>query len=145
MSIDERARNIFLFRYVKGFSSTFDVLEPLCKYAPAKCHLTVSVDAASLAFFAFQSDCPKAPKLARERYLNALTLLNEALVSPECTTDDTILLTVLLLDLFEKIPVEQDRITGPWLSHLKGALALVNLRDHQSVQTPTSLRLGLWL
>ncbi len=83
--------------------------------------------------------------MAREKYLYALPLLNTALKSPESATSDSTLLTVLLLDLFEKLTNNNPRSTDSWMSHVNGALALVNLRDLQQFRNYAGLRLSVRL
>lgn len=114
--------------------------------SPVNGYLAASVDAVSLAFFSCQSDGPRAPpRLAREKYSDALTLLNRALLSPSCVMSNSTLLSVLLLDLFEKIAARSPGGTDTWMSHMNGALALVKLRDIRHFQDPISLRLAVRL
>ncbi|CAD6582208.1 MAG: hypothetical protein ASARMPRED_000899 [Alectoria sarmentosa] len=142
IALDDRARNAFFSHYVSGFSKTYDVLESLYKQCPKDRPLTASVDAVSLAFFSFQFGCTQASQVAREKYLHALSLLNRALKSPESVTSDSTLLAVLLLDLFEKITNNNPRSIGSWMSHINGALALVERRKAPSLQDYTGLRLS---
>ena len=137
----DKARNAFFSRYVFGFSKTYDVLGSLYEQSPLDQHLAASVDAVSLAFFSFQFECNQASSIAREKYLCALPLLNKALKSIECATSDTTLLAVLLLDLFEKITNRNPRSTESWMSHVNGALALIDLRDNTQFRNYTGLRL----
>ena len=145
ISIDNRARNAFFSNYVFGFSKTYDVLESLYEQSPLNKHLVASVDAVSLAFFSFQFYCTQASHIAREKYLSALPLLNKALKSPKSATSDSTLLSVLLLDLFEKITNNNPRTTDTWMSHVNGALALVKLREDSQFQIYTGLRLSIRL
>lgn len=125
-----------------GFSKTYDVLESLYEQSPTDRPLTASVDAVSLAFFSFQFDCKQAEQVSRAKYLSALPLLNKALKSPECATSDSTLLTVLLLDLFEKITNNNPRSIGSWMSHINGAFTLVKLRKKPLFQDYTGRRLS---
>ncbi|KAF6232189.1 hypothetical protein HO173_009572 [Letharia columbiana] len=141
-TIQDRARNAFFFHYVSGFSKTYDVLEPLYEHSPSDRPLIASVDAVSLAFFSFQFDCEQASHISREKYLSALPLLNKALRSPESATSDSTLSAVLLLDLFEKITNNNPRSIGSWMSHINGALALVEMRESPLLQDYTGHRLS---
>ena len=141
-AINDRARNAFFFHYVSGFSKTYDVLKTLYEQSPTDRTLIASVDAVSLAFFFFQFDCTQALHVSREKYLYALPLLNKALKSPESARSDSTLLAVLLLDLFEKITNNNPRTMGSWMSHINGALALVDLRQDPPLQNYTGLRLS---
>ena len=141
-TIDARARNAFYVHYVTGFSKTYDVLEPLYGASAIDEPLVASVDAVSLAFFSFHFDCTGASVNARKKYLSALPLLNQALKSPKSATSDSTLLAVLLLDLFEKITNNNPRSITSWMSHINGALALVELREDPLRQDYTGLRLS---
>ena len=134
ISIDDIARNAFFTHYVSGFSTTCDVIESLYAQSPADRPLPASVDAVSLAFFSFQFDNTQALRISREKYLSALTLLNKALKSSKSATSDSTLLAVLLLDLFEKITNSNPRSISSWMSHINGALALVELREGPPLQ-----------
>ena len=145
ITIDDRARNVFFSHYVFGLSKTFDVLESLYGRSPRNKHLAASVDAVSLAFFSFQFHCSKASRIARVRYLYALPLLNEALEWPNTAKSNSMLLAVLLLDLFEKITNKNPLSAVSWMSHVNGALALVRLRENKPFHTHTDLRLSIRL
>ena len=141
-AIDDRARNAFFSHYVSGFSKTYDVLEPLYQRSASDRPLNASVDAVSLAFLSFQFDCMQASRLSRNKYLSALPLLNKALRTPESATSDSTLLAVLLLDLYEKITNNNPRSIGPWMSHINGALALVDMRKDPLLLDYTGIRLS---
>ena len=140
--IDDRARNAFFSHYVSGFSKTYDVLESLYQWSAPDKPLNASVDAVSLAFLAFQSDCTQASHLSRDKYLSALPLLNKALSAPESAASDSTLLAVLLLDLYEKITNNNPRSIGSWMSHINGALALVDMRKEPLLQDYNGIRLS---
>ena len=147
-AIDEQARNAFFSHYVSGFSKTWNILEDLYSQSPNGGYLTVSVDAVSLAFYSYCYHYPPAFELARQRYAEALPLLNQALRCPETATSDLAVLAVLLLDLFEKITNTSPRSTDSWMSHANGAVALIKLRgndDSKRFQNRTSLRLAVRL
>ena len=139
--IRERARNALFNHYVSGFSKTYDVLDLYQQNSDEK-QLVASVDAVSLAFFSFQFDCTPASTISREAYLSALPLLNSALRTPKSATSDSTLLAILLLDLYEKITNNNPRSIDSWMSHIKGALALVDLRDEPRLQDDTGRRLS---
>lgn len=145
MTINDRARNAFFYHYVTGFSKTYDMLASLTKRSQIEEHLAASIDVVSLAFFCFQFNCSEASQLARERYLYALPLLNKALKSPISATSDSTLLSVLFLDLFEKITNNNPRSSESWMSHVNGALALVTLRRDTPFRDHAGLRLSIRL
>ncbi|OQU98474.1 Fungal Zn2-Cys6 binuclear cluster domain-containing protein [Cladophialophora immunda] len=141
----DRARAAFFSHYVLGFAKTYDVLERIGRQAPLDKHLAVSVDAVSLAFFSFQYDAPRAFKPSREMYLSALPLVKNAVTTTEFLASDSTLLAVLLLDLFEKLTNRSPISSESWMSHVKGALALVKLRRPQQLETYVGLRLSVRL
>ncbi|OAL20073.1 hypothetical protein AYO22_09223 [Fonsecaea multimorphosa] len=141
----DRARAAFFSHYVLGFTKTYDVLERIGRQAPLEKQLAASVDAVSLAFFSFQYDAASALKASREMYLSALSLVKSAVATTESLASDSTLLAVLFLDLFEKITNRNPISSESWMSHVKGALALVKLRRPQQLETYTGLRLSVRL
>ena len=125
-----------------GFSNTYDVLESLYQQSSPDEPLSASVDAVSLAFHSCQVNSTQALRVSRERYLSALPLMNSALRTPESATSDATLLAILLLDLYEKITNNNPRSISSWMSHINGALALVDLRKEPLFQDYTGLRLS---
>ena len=78
--------------------------------------------------------------------MKALSLTNKALQSKESATKDTMLLTVLLLDLFEWLANNGRNSTAETESrHIDGALALVKVRGREQFKDPVSRRMFLQL
>ncbi|KAI4187533.1 MAG: hypothetical protein L6R41_002751 [Letrouitia leprolyta] len=145
MSIHDRARDVFFFKYVCSFSQPADIPGLLWMQSSDDMHLRASMDAASLAFFSFHHDSTEACLLARKQYLVALPQVNRALQSPERASSNSTFLAVILLDLFEKTMHDVSRSDDPLMSHLNGALALVKLRGPQNFQEDTGLQLSTLL
>ncbi|KAL6242984.1 hypothetical protein RBB50_010084 [Rhinocladiella similis] len=143
--LHEKAKGAFFSHYVIGMGRTYDVLERIDTQSPSVPHLAASVDAVSLAFFHFQYDSPRASSLAREKYLSALPLVNTALRSPQQLASDSTLLSILFLDLYEKITNTDPRSSEAWMSHVRGALALFQYRKQQQFQTYVGRRLSVRL
>ncbi|KAK5465057.1 hypothetical protein LTS15_001620 [Exophiala xenobiotica] len=143
--LDQLARGAFFSHYVRGLARTYDVLERVDTQSPLDKHLTATIDAVSLAFFHFQTYSTKAALLAREKYLSALPLVNSALRSPELLTSDSTLLSVLFLDLYEKLTNNNPRCSELWMSHVKGALALFRYRQQHQFRTYIGRRLSVRL
>lgn len=141
LSLELQARHVFFTYYVTGFSKTRDFLKPFCKPTHSPEHLKLSIDAVSLAYLSHQAYSNVALSTAREKYVSALHMTNKALQSPEVAVKDSTLLASLLLDLFEKFTNGKSRHSESWKSHVKGALALVRLRDLEQFQDPSALRL----
>ena len=143
--LEDMARAAFFSHYVMGFSKTFDVLERIGRQSVLDKHLSASVDAVSLAFFSFQHSTVAGPKIARQKYLSALPLIHNALATPEYIASDSTLLAVLFLDLYEKISNRSPISSEAWMSHVRGAMALLRLRDPVQLKTYVGLRLSVRL
>lgn len=138
LSLDSQARDAFFACYVTGKSKTWDFLIQYYHPLDAPDHLKLSIEAASLAYLSHQVSSDIALRTARERYGKALSLAKKALQSPEAASNNTALLSALILDLFEKIT--NDEPLGQWTAHVKGALALVGIRGLEQFQDPAALR-----
>jgi len=138
--VDLRARDSFFAHHVLGNSKTWDFLEPYYDSSNTPDHLSYSIDAVSLAYLSHQANSDAVLASARQKYGMALTLTRKALQSSQCAAEDTILLTSLLLDMFEKITNTHPRNMGSWVSHLNGALTLVQMRGLDQLKDPASLR-----
>ena len=108
-------------------------------------HLVASVDAVSLAFFYFQFDAHAAMRFAKEKYLVALPLIKRALGASDLLASNSTLLAVLFLDLFEKIFNRSPLSSESWMSHVRGAMALLKSRDPAQLKTYVGLRLSVRL
>ncbi len=125
LSLDAQARDAFFAYYVTGRSKIWDFLMHFYHPLDTPKHLQLSIDAASLAYLSHQVYSEAALKTARERYSMALRLTKKALQSSE-TTNNSTLLSSLVLDLFEKITNNEPR--HQWNAHIGGALTLVGIR-----------------
>ena len=99
-------------------------------------HLTLAIEAVSLAYLWHQVYSDAALATAREKYISALRMINKLLRSSKEATKDTMLMASLLLDLFEKITNSEPRNKKSWTSHVNGALALVQVRGLEQFQEP---------
>ena len=142
VAIDHKARAAFFTYYVNGFAKTYDVLESFYVGSSLHTYLAASVDAVSLAFLSFQFHHPEVFCLARERYSKALPLVNSALGSPTTVKSDSTLLAVLLLDLYEKLSSNITSSAESWMSHMNGALALIQMRGEQQYHHYAGIRLS---
>jgi hypothetical protein len=136
-----QAKDLFYYNYVVGTLKPFDFLQAF--YSPT-CndeHLTSSMDAVALAYLNYQRHVPNAQSDARQHYVTALQLLNKAIQDPELRKKDSTLLTILLLDLYEKITNKEPHYEGAWAAHLQGALTLVKMRGDKQYDDPIALRI----
>ena len=140
LSVDLQARDAFFAYYVSSTSKCWDFLKRYYHPTDSPDHLTLAIEAVSLAYLWHQVYSDAALATARERYISALRTTNKTLQSPEEATKDTTLLASLLLDLFEKITDSELRNNKSWTSHVNGALALVRLRGLEQFQDPSEFR-----
>ncbi|KAH6672031.1 hypothetical protein B0J14DRAFT_594973 [Halenospora varia] len=132
LSLLYKAQHAFFANYVT--SRCWDFLTPYHHPIDAPPHLTLAIEAVSLAYLWHQLYSPTALVAAREKYVAAICQVNKILRSKCEVQKDTTLMTSLLLDLFEKITECEPRrtvskgSTKSWSSHIEGALALVKLR-----------------
>ncbi|KAF2736061.1 hypothetical protein EJ04DRAFT_490594 [Polyplosphaeria fusca] len=125
ISLEIQARNLFFAYYVSDFSRTWDFLLPFFISSSAPEHLSLSIDAASLAFFHRQGQSPSALALSQHKYVTALRKAGEALRNPETAVSETMLDTSLVLDLYECISNASTNDANR--VHVNGALTLVKL------------------
>ncbi|KAL8939315.1 MAG: hypothetical protein Q9211_002795 [Gyalolechia sp. 1 TL-2023] len=141
LSTCSQARDIFYHDYVVGTARPFDFLQtiysPTCKDE----HLQKSLDAVALAYLNYQRPSLSAEEEARENYVSAISCTSAALQCPGQAKQDTTILAILLLDLYEKITSKEPAFHGAWAAHLSGALTLVNLRGDQQFDDPGVIRM----
>lgn len=146
------SRNAFLCLYIDRYSYGFGALAPLLATAPASGHLQASVGAVGLAFMAHHVNRPDLMPLANRQYLVAIRAVrgmirfSQELASngtPKPVSDET-LQSVLLLDLYEKLTMchQWPGLPGSWLSHLQGALGVVQARPSTDFRNPITCQLA---
>jgi len=145
--LEDRAKHLFISRYVLDKSAPFDYMSTFWP-ASLDTHLTVTIRAVSLANLSttelLSSSAPVLEK-ARRRYGVALELTNKALRSPETATKNTMLHTVLLLALFEKLTRNDRSSIEAESRHLDGAMTLAKLRGPGELDDPIFKRMMLQL
>lgn len=105
--------------------------------------LLASITAVGLAGFAAKFHSAKLALVAREKYISAIKLINEALRSPKHCKADSTLQAILFLGLFENVAGTSKRSFQAWVNHMNGAASLLKLRGHQQFSTPQSRALFL--
>lgn len=100
--------------------------------------LQTSVMAAGLACLGNSKQSPKILAKARENYISALSMTNQALRSPRTIRKDSTLLAVIVLGIYENA-MSGDK--SQWRKHVEGACALINLRGPQSLRHSVGLRM----
>ena len=108
---------------------------------PHSPHLAVCVRAVSLAYMSYELRSPEILQHARQRYGLTLSLTNAALQNPQTAKHNATLLTVLLLDLYEKLTQQLVNNFLDDSKHLDGALALLQLSGKSQFDDDVRLRI----
>ncbi|KAL8839737.1 MAG: hypothetical protein Q9170_001608 [Blastenia crenularia] len=139
--VGSQARDLFYLNYVVGSTKPFNFLLPFCSTSSKDQILNQSIDAVSLAYLNYQRHSLSAEEEARQHYASAIRSIGTALRSPNEAKQDSTILAILLLDLYEKITSKDSKHQTAWIAHLDGALALVKLRDGHQFNDPTVIRM----
>jgi hypothetical protein len=140
LDLQVQARQLFFAYYIADFSRAWDFLYPHFDPKTTPEHLSLSIDAASLAFLSHHVTSPSARTLGRRKYVSALRKTNKVLHNPTVLEQITAFEASLLLDLFEKITDPRPTYVVSQRAHVDGALALVRLRGLQHFTDPGSLK-----
>lgn len=132
-SIDDIALSYFMTTYVPG--SHFVYLPQLYKLSTVCEALPSTVHAVSLARLSWETQQPGLMQQAKHAYAKALAQTNSALSNPLTATSDAVLVSVLLLSLYETIVWADAGTPDNWIKHTRGALALIQLRGKQQLDT----------
>lgn len=152
LSWDILSRDAFLGLYIDQYSCGFNVLARLLEASPSAGHLQVSVGAVGLVFMALHMNRPDLMPLANHQYLAAIQKIRKAIPftqgsaskgNPQPVSDET-LQSVLLLDLYEKLAIyhQWSGLSGSWLSHIQGALSVLQSRSSVDFRSPTTRHLA---
>jgi hypothetical protein len=141
LSLCHQAKEIFYQNYVIGETKGYSFMRQYYSPAAKDEHLIKSISAVSLAYLHYQKHSESAQAEARLLYVDALKLTGKALQSPELATKDSTMVSILLLDLYEKITSREPQYDGAWAAHIKGALSLVQLRGDEQYRNPDGLRM----
>lgn len=140
-------RQMFFAYYVSDFSHTWDFVFQYADSAAAPEHLSLGIDAVSLAFLSHQVASPTAKRMGTRKYVEALRKVNKAVQDPDTAAKMSTFEAALLLDLFEKMMISISETNAARHAHVEGALALVKLRGIKHFRKGPELRalLGLSL
>jgi hypothetical protein len=123
----------FMSTYIPG--THFIYLPELYNLEREDAALPATVHAVSLARLAWELGRPDLMQQARHAYAKALAETNLALSKPVVATSDAVLVSVLLLSLYESLVWADTGIPDNWTKHTRGALALIQLRGKQQLDT----------
>lgn len=141
LSIDSQARDVFFAYYITDTPNCWDFVSPWYHCASIPDYLNAAIETVALAYLWHQVLSEIALTAARKRYISALRMLRNALNSPNEALEETSLLAVLLLDLFEKITHIATQSSALLTTHVNGALALVKIRGLERFQGPHASRI----
>ncbi|OAL53354.1 hypothetical protein IQ07DRAFT_503831 [Pyrenochaeta sp. DS3sAY3a] len=133
-------RDMFFAYYVADFSRTWEFVYQYLDPSTSPEHVSLGIDAASLAFLAHQVSSQTAHEMSRRKYGEALRKINKVLQNPESAKASSTFEAVLLLDLFEKIMKSSVQLSASRHAHIEGALALVKLRGVESFTEGAELK-----
>ncbi|KAF1943427.1 hypothetical protein EJ02DRAFT_400453 [Clathrospora elynae] len=133
-------RDMFFTYYVSDFSRTWDFLLQYLDSPGTPEHITLGIEAVSLAFLSNQVSSQTAKDLGRRKYCEALRKINIALQDPKTAMATSTFEGALLLDLFEKIVKSPSDINTSRHAHVEGALALVKLRGVETFKEGSEMR-----
>jgi hypothetical protein len=105
-------------------------------------HLSYSVDAVSLAFSAMQFESRELASFAVKKYLAAVKSLGLSLREPNAVVSDEILQSILLLDLYEKLMGPSLNMPVSWMTHIQGAMSIIQSRGLLNVSSHISTQLA---
>ncbi|KAL8785495.1 MAG: hypothetical protein Q9213_003321 [Squamulea squamosa] len=140
VSIRSQARDVFYYNYVVGLAKPFDFLQAVYSPASKDDHLSRSVDAVALAYLHSHRPSVRVEEEARQTYVSAINCVSGALQNPDLAQQDSTIIAILLLDLYEKITTREPAFHGAWAAHLSGALTLVKLRGDEQFNDPSIVR-----
>lgn len=138
-SAEEVGINCFFSNFVLEPSGPshghFSYIPELCRQSGLDGALTASMKAAGLAICANTTKSPEIMRQARQGYVTALRKINSALRSPKEAIRDTILLSIMVVSIFENLAGSNRLSLKAWTEHINGATALLILRGPSQLRT----------
>ncbi|PLB53569.1 hypothetical protein P170DRAFT_490813 [Aspergillus steynii IBT 23096] len=142
--INDRAAGFIITHYGRGGSGqSAGSLAFLIDLLPTDrgCLLTPAVHALGLASLANIYRSPRLVLAARAEYSVALAATNAALQDPgRCRADATVA-AVMLLAMYGVVTCQSTSIINRWLSHVDGAMKLLELRGSAQLAGPVGLEM----
>jgi hypothetical protein len=142
LDVETRCRDTFFVLYVTGLSRSCSSLPPLYNQAPIAGHLAYSVNAVSLAFSAILFESRELISSAFNTYSAAIGSLRNSLCEPNVLIGDEILQSILLLDLFEKLTGPSLGMPGSSMTHIRGAMSMIESRGTLNFTSVLSTQLA---
>lgn len=144
-SIEEQAQGFFISNYVAQPSvvprGQFEWVTEFLSQPHTKEILLASVNAASLAGLANTTKSPAIMQKAQTAYVSALRLTNSALRVKETAVQDSTLISVIMLGMYENMVFQGRQSIQAWAKHVAGACALLRLRGKEQFQSDLARRI----
>jgi hypothetical protein len=138
-------REMFFAHYVSDFSHTWNFVLSYLNPNFTPEHLSLAIDAVSLAFLSHQVSSQTAKEMGTRKYVEALKKINMAVQDPATAMKISTIEGALLLDLFEKMMNPASGMQASRHVHVDGALALVKLRGVENFRESSEIRALLGL
>lgn len=137
-----RAQYAFFSIYVFRFSRSLDTVTAFYSKARVLDPLSATVEATSLAFMAMQLNSKQLMGLASGSYVTAIQRLGLALSELKDSEAENTLLSVLFLDMFEKMVNRNPRGSPSWMTHAQGGLCLLGAHQKKFVSSLAGSKLA---
>ncbi|OAQ89822.1 C6 finger domain-containing protein [Purpureocillium lilacinum] len=153
-SLQERGVAFFFARYVatdhgcyQNYDFIYDVWRPPPNVDMADMNdgILASMTAVGLTGLSKLTRCPEAMTKARQSYVLALHLANEALRDPVVAVKDSTMLAVLILGTYEFVSGRTPQTIRAWQDHVNGAAALATMRGAGQFRTRAGTRMFIML
>ncbi|POR37168.1 Uncharacterized protein TPAR_02628 [Tolypocladium paradoxum] len=153
-SLRERGVAFFFARYVatdhgcyQNYDFIYDVWKPPPSVDVAETDdcIVASMTAVGLTGLSKLTRCPEAMIRARQSYVLALHLANQALRDPVEAVKDSTMLGVLILGTYEFVSGRTPQTIRAWQEHVNGAAALASMRGAAQFRTNAGARMFIML
>lgn len=151
----EQGMAFFFSRYVaaaqenvghNNYDFIYDIWKPTRGNRDAQIDAVLaSMTAVGLAAMSTLTCDPERLDWARQSYVTALRLTNDALMDPKEAAKDSTLLAVLILGTYEMLVGPNPDTMRAWQGHMRGAAALASLRGPDQFRTKPGIRMFLML
>lgn len=146
-SIEDRAIVFFVSNYIIGHEGPtrghLNYISELYDTNAMDEGLEAGMKAVGFASFSHVSNAPDLMTNARHHYVKSLRLTNAALTSPEKAKEDTTLIAVMVLSIFELVTGCTERSLEAWAKHIEGACALLKIRGQEQLRKASGRRMFL--
>ncbi|KAF2656273.1 hypothetical protein K491DRAFT_392766 [Lophiostoma macrostomum CBS 122681] len=128
------------------FTGTFHnwVYESYCT-SDSKSFLRLAIEAVGTAGLSNGFFAPHVAKKSREKYGKALSAVNKALDDTAQVYDDSTLLTIILLGIYEMVNLDTWENFDSWFAHVRAATTLMELRGQRQFVRERSGQLFIWI